>query len=273
MDIAVISDTHLAARAPEFAANAHAALAWAAGADLVVHLGDASADGAKAADDLAFASGLLRRARPGMLVLPGNHDVGETPAAARATREPAADADRLARYGAAFGPDRWVRGAAGWWLVGLDSQLLGLGGAEEEAQFDWLAATLAETNGPVGLFLHKPLFQDGWDEPAAHPRYVPPAARLRLRAMLAGRDLRFVVSGHVHQRRRRRVDGVEHLWAPATAFLIPDRLQEAIGEKRLGAMRLVLERDSFRAEHADVPGMAPHDLLDFSAVYPGVADL
>jgi hypothetical protein len=158
--------------------------------------------------------------------------------------------------------------ALGWTLIGLDAQLLALGVAEEEAQFAWLAQTLAYAAGPIGLFLHKPLFRHGWEDQELHPRYVPLAPRRRLHGLFAGRDLRFVANGHTHQRRSLSVDGVEHLWAPSCAFVVPDLMQEWIGEKVVGAMTLTLEPRAHRFTFHVPPGVARHDLADYADVFP-----
>jgi hypothetical protein len=86
----------------------------------------------------------------------------------------------------------------------------------------------------VALFVRKPLFDRHPDEDVVNQRYVLPDHRRRLLAILGRADLRLVASGHVHQHRRRRVDDVEHCWAPSTAYVLPDRLQPRIGTKRVG---------------------------------------
>jgi hypothetical protein len=121
--------------------------------------------------------------------------------------------------------------------------------------------------------LHKPLFRDGPADTEAHIRYVPAAPRARLLALLASRDLRFVLSGHAHQSRRLTVDGVEHVWAPSTAFCIPDAVQEPIGVKRVGLLELELTAAGHRFTELAPPGLVAHDLIDHAEVYPQVTAL
>lgn len=278
MRIGVVSDTHLARRAPAFCRNWEVARDFlvSLSPDLIVHLGDISADGAGSADDLAEAAACFESLATPMRFLPGNHDLGDNPIRpGEAVREHPVSPERLARYRRIFGRDRWVHDLPGWRLTGLNAQLLGTGTREEENQFAWLADALADPIGPaIGLLLHKPLFRDGPADTEAHVRYVPAAARGRLLSLLEGRELRFVLSGHAHQSRSLVVGGVQHVWAPSTAFRIADGLQETIGAKRVGVLLLHLDRDGGHAfEEVSPPGLPNHDLLDFPDVYPEVAAL
>lgn len=285
MQIALISDTHLAPGASAFRANCDAARAWIAALapDLTVHLGDITADAAKDPAHYAEAVAAFEAWPTPLRFLPGNHDVGDNPDQegpdqegsdeARHGDEPPIDAGRLARYQAVFGPDRWALDAEGWTVIGLDAQVFGWAGAEQEDQFDWLADVLARAGGPIGVMLHKPLFRDGPDDTERHHRYVPSAPRARLLDLLRGHDLRFVVSGHTHQTRRCHVAGVEHVWAPSTAFVIPDSLQERIGDKIQGTMLLTLSGAGHRFTLAGPPGLTQRDLLDHAEVYPQLAGL
>ena len=231
MKLALVSDTHLTPRTAAFADNWRVVCAWveATAPDLVVNLGDITADGAHDLRELELArpafDGLQRETR----FLPGNHDIGDNPIAPGAPNEHPLDLARLADYRRLFGPDRWSFDAGSWQVIGLNAQLLATGTDEEEEQFAWLGEQLRARRGPLGLMLHKPLFRNGSGDREAHVRYVPMLARRRLLASLAARDLRFVASGHAHQARALQVDGVEHIWAPSTAYCIPDVIQEPIG--------------------------------------------
>lgn len=263
MKLALVSDTHLAPRAAAFGDNWQAARRWIAAQqpDLVVHLGDISADGEHDPAELQQVSASLAGLAAPLHCLPGNHDIGDQP-----------DAAALAQYRRSLGADRWSLLAAGWQLIGLNAQLLGAGDAEEQAQFDWLQQELARSAAPLGLLLHKPLVAPAAAAAAdaAEPggRYVPAAAAQRLLRLLRGRSLRFVLSGHTHQAHRFSVDGVEQIWVPSTSFCIPDAVQERIGSKCVGAMLLQLEGPQYRAELHAPPGMVRHNLLDFDSVYP-----
>ncbi|WP_233559810.1 hypothetical protein [Oleomonas cavernae] len=86
--------------------------------------------------------------------------------------------------------------------------------------------------------------------------------------LLARRDLRFVVAGHTHQTRQIEVDGVEHVWAPSCAFIIPDALQETIGAKIVGAMTLDLTDTTHHFRLALPDRVAQHNVADFPQLYP-----
>jgi 3',5'-cyclic AMP phosphodiesterase CpdA len=271
--VVVVADTHLAAADRLLVENWAAAARWmeVTRPDFVVHLGDISADGLHIAGDLAFARSVFAQSALDIGFVPGNHDIGDHPPAPGMDAEEPFDLARLAEYRALFGPDRWALDLGPWRLIGLNAPLFGTGLAEEAAQAAWLASALAGHAGPLGVFLHKPLFRDAPEEDLAHVRYVPRAARLALLAALAPYDLRFVCAGHTHQVRQSVHAGVEHVWAPSTAFTVPDFRQETIGEKLVGVLSLDLSEDGHRFSHIIPAGMRPYDLMDFEHIYPALA--
>ncbi len=275
MRIAVISDTHLAMRATSLLENWRIVARWIAEAhpDLVVHLGDISLDGASNPEELREAASILADLGVPIRFLPGNHDIGDNPIAPDAPTEHLLDLARLEEYRVLFGVERWSLKADGWRVIGLNAQLFGTATAEEEQQFDWLASELRGGRGPLGVMLHKPLFLDGPEDDEPHVRYVPEAPRRRLLAMLRGYDLRFVLSGHVHQSRRLLRDGVEHRWAPSTAFCLPDGVQERIGDKEVGVLTLILSGNKHRFAMIRPEGLVRHNILDHPQLYPGIVAL
>ena len=72
---------------------------------------------------------------------------------------------------------------------------------------------------------------------------VPAPARDRLGKRVRERGVGAVLSGHVHQSRVLRVDGVTHLWAPTTWAVLPDSVQATIGSKRCGLLQIELRDD------------------------------
>ena len=275
MRIALVSDTHLAERVPAFRANWQVVRAWldAVEPDLILHLGDITVNGAEHAAELnevrtAFA-GLAAPIR----FLPGNHDIGDNPIAPGVPNSHPLDLARLAEYRRVFGPDRWSIEAEGWSLIGLNAQLFGTGEAEEAEQFDWLDSVLDEGDGPLGLFLHKPLFRNRPEDPEAHIRYVPILPRQHLLGLLGRRDLRFVAAGHTHQHRQHVVDGVEHVWAPSCSMIFADAMQERIGAKTVGTLLLELTETGHRFSAEAPSGLQQLDLLDHPEAYPQIAAL
>lgn len=269
----MVADTHLHPRDTALAGNWESIVRWAGavGTDLLVHLGDISASGVEEPAQLAHARRLFTV--PGLPVrfVPGNHDIGEAPPGPGVPVHDPLDRARLADYRQWFGSDYWAHPVDRWLLIGLNALLLASGTEEEAQQHAWLEETLRGARGPVGVFLHKPLFRDNADETIVHGRYVPAAARRPLLALLRQYDLRFIASGHTHQARRHMADGVEHVWVPSAAFILPDSRQERIGEKVVGIMLLEIEADLYRFTHVIPSGLCPFELDQLAHIYPELA--
>lgn len=273
--IAIVSDTHFDANDRLLVNNWRAVERWlkANAPDLVFHLGDVTAKGSTDGAQLTFARDLLASSKIAIQTIPGNHDIGDCPVTiGELPADPLVPA-RMADFQRLFGPDRWHLKAGMWRLIGLNALVLGTGIAEEESQFAWLQQTLGTDEGPIGLFLHKPLFRDDPGEEIAHVRYPAKPARQRLLSILSGHDVRFVAAGHTHQMRRHYHAGIEHVWVPSTAFTVPDSRQERIGEKRVGIMTLELDADQHRFAFVAPHGLIPHSLMDFPHIYPALAAL
>jgi len=137
-------------------------------------------------------------------------------------------------------------------------------GSRQRGRAVRLARGRANTGGkPVALFLHKPIFLNGPDDPELESsaiRYVPMPARRRLVEMLRTVDLRLVASGHVHQRRDFTFGQVRHIWSPSAAFIINDRRQERIGLKEVGLVEYRFQPDAFEVRHVRAPGQVDIDL-------------
>ena len=265
-----MTDTHLAPGGKAVLANCDAVRGWvaAAQADITLHLGDVTAEGAVHADHFGAGASALGDWPTPLHILPGNHDIGDIHDVARSPSEPPVDRMRLDRYRRALGADRWRLAAEGWTLIGLNALLLGWDDEETAAQSAWLDDVLAESDGPVALFLHKPLFRTAPEDIERHIRYIPPEPRRRLLHQLAGADLRLVISGHTHQLRRHQIGPVEHVWAPSCAFYIPDSRQEVIGEKVVGTMLLTLAPGGYRLDFVGPQGITRNSLLDQTDIYP-----
>jgi 3',5'-cyclic AMP phosphodiesterase CpdA len=263
-----ISDTHLSREKPWFVPNfeAVAAIASARRPDLVVNTGDISLDGAGREDDLAFAGRCHAAFDVPVRAVPGNHDVGDNPW--RADLEQPINEERRRRYRRHFGDDFWLVDAGAWTLVGVNAQLLGSGLPAEDEQWAFLASVPARAaTRAIAVFVHKPLFDRHPAEDDVNQRYVTPEHRHRLLDLLGRANLQLVASGHVHQHRRHRLNEVDHCWAPSTAYVLPDRLQPRLGDKRVGYVDYV-----FHPAHVDVtvvetPELTHHDLDDFPLAY------
>jgi 3',5'-cyclic AMP phosphodiesterase CpdA len=265
MRIALVTDSHLAPIAEAFNANWQAVRRHIArdAIDLTIHLGDITLDGFSDRSQHDHASSLSQDWPTPLRFLPGNHDIGDHKPAPDMPAEEPLDLDLLALYRTRFGNDYWRIAAEGWWLIGLNAQLLGTETAAEAEQWKWLAAGLPECNArPVALLLHKPLFLDDPAEHLPSIRYVPREPRRRLLELLSALDLRLVLSGHTHQYVDRVIAGVRHVWLPSTAYIFPDTMQERIGEKVTAITVLELSADGYRLGIVSAEGVLPHNLVE-----------
>jgi 3',5'-cyclic AMP phosphodiesterase CpdA len=269
LHVVQVSDTHLSPTRPWINTNFDAItrIVSTMRPDLVVNTGDISFDGADVDGDLAFARDRHTGLGCPVRAIPGNHDVGDNPWQARG--EPhSITAARLERYRRHFDEDYWRVEAGRWLLIGIDVQLFGSGLVAEAEQWAFVAAaaTLAGSR-PIALFVHKPLFEEDPGEADVNHRFVPPAHRGRLMALL-GPGLRLVASGHVHQHRHRRVGAVDHWWAPSTAFVFSDHRQPRLGTKRVGYVDFVFDDDEVAVRIVEPPELSNHEIEEFEQLRP-----
>jgi len=273
MRIAVISDTHVSPEASAFVQNLAAVRHWIQKLrpDLVAHLGDGTVDGPRAPSQYQFLKDTLCGLPCPIRWLPGNHDIGEDAVAAEAAGEAVVSQQALSAWRNILGPDYWSIHTDGWQIIGLDSLLFGRADTEGSAQWTWLENELSSGSAKLGVMLHKPLFRDAPTDTEQHPRYIPAGERSRLWNALKTRDLRFILSGHTHQLRQTRVAGVEIVWAPSSAYRIPDAAQETIGRKLVGTLLLELGGADHIFAFVEPKGVTQHNIADHPDVYPDLA--
>ncbi|MEZ5411485.1 MAG: metallophosphoesterase [Acidimicrobiales bacterium] len=242
----VVSDTHLAPGHGTAQRNWDAVVASVADsdADVVVHLGDLTVDGANRPEELEYARAELDRLGRPCFVVPGNHDIGDNPVAGAPSGETVIDDERRRRWLDTFGLDWWRLDLDHWTLLALDAQLFGSGLAAEAVQWSWLAAQVSDVaDGQfLGLVVHKPLLGTEAELATAPSyRFVAPGPRGRLLDALQGRSPQLILSGHVHQHRILDLHGIRHVWAPTTWATLPDKTQPRYGFKCCGHLRLALD--------------------------------
>jgi hypothetical protein len=77
-----------------------------------------------------------------------------------------------------------------------------------------------------------------------------------------------IASGHVHQYRSTEMDGTRHVWAPSTAYFLPDARQPRYGLKEVGFVLHELHEDGqHKSRFATGPGSENLDLADFPGAY------
>jgi 3',5'-cyclic AMP phosphodiesterase CpdA len=242
--------------------------------DLVVHTGDVSAHGELADDDLRFAKSKLDAMGLPWLAIPGNHDVGNDPGLGATP----ANAERLARWTAIFGPDHFVTDVPGWRLIGLDTLITITDLPEAETQFQTLSGALQSAEDrSIALFLHKPLCEETMAEEVVTYWSVQPGPRRRITDLLVEFPPAFVASGHVHQWRDRGVvEGLRQIWAPAAAFIVGDTWQHRSpgSNKPVGYVEHLLHEDGGHEYKLIEPaGMQRHDLGLLPGIYPAMRPL
>jgi 3',5'-cyclic AMP phosphodiesterase CpdA len=252
--IAFLSDLHLSPTHGFFWNNfrlaCHAANQSAA--EAVVVNGDLCINGPDSDAEVDFAARALGRLHGRVLALPGNHDVGDEPPGQDPNQ--IIDEPRLARWDAAFGTDRFVMDTGAWRLIGLNAQLFGSGLRREAEQAAWLAQQLRPAGRRVALVLHKPLFAEHAEEDAPTTASLQHAPR---QALLRQGGFDMVISGHLHARRDRVVDGIRHLWLPALAFL---GAGSHGGQPAVGAVSIDFSEAEAVVADLPLPGAHPHDL-------------
>jgi 3',5'-cyclic AMP phosphodiesterase CpdA len=230
-----ISDTHLSPSKRHFAANWEPLSRWirAQEPDYVIHTGDVTVDGADVEQDLAHCAALFRQLGVPLLLVPGNHDVGDP----TSVFQPVTEA-RVAAWRRHLGPDWWSLDVEGWRLIGLDSMLIDSGLALEVEQGEWLDAQMQSAGDrSLGWFVHRPLFLEAPEEGDSGYWAIAPNARAPLFSRVRENGVSLVASGHLHQMNARVHQGCQYVFCPSSAYVVTEKLQaEMPGEKRLGAV-------------------------------------
>lgn len=270
--LVLVSDTHLSDQRPWFAPNFVACRDWVrdTSPDLVLNLGDMAFEAPLDTADLTAARDDHDALGVPWRAIPGNHDIGDGPRTDGAGQRFAVNAGSRALWADVIGPEWWTVEAGAWTLIGLNTQLFGTGDPAEKEQEAFLDVALATAAGrPILLATHRPWFLDRIDEPPNHPgRWIWPETRDVLWPKLKAGGVRAIVSGHVHQHRHMSADGIELIWAPSTAFHMPDDQQPAMGLKRLGLLDLRLESDgSIAVDFVEPDGITQQSLTEFPDAY------
>ena len=77
-----------------------------------------------------------------------------------------------------------------------------------------------------------------------------------------------IASGHVHQHRDSESGGTRFIWAPSTAYVLPDTRQPRYGRKEVGYVGHRLRADGTHdSRFVAVPGAATLDIADYPDAY------
>lgn len=264
-----VSDTHLSRERPFFVPNWDAMVAHvnAARPDLLLNSGDIALNGENVPDDLAFAAEQHARIEVPVRAIPGNHDLGDNPSPG--SHGTGISDPRRDIYRRHFGAEQWTMTAGDWYIIALNAQLMGSDLPAEAAQWTFLEQAFAMAGDrPVALFLHKPLFRDAPDEThEAAGRYVLRGPRAQLLGLARHANLKLIACGHVHQHRMFEHNGVRHVWAPSTAFILPDDLQPRIGTKEVGLVEYVFDGADVDVRFVTPEGAQHLNIVDVPGAY------
>jgi 3',5'-cyclic AMP phosphodiesterase CpdA len=223
--------------------------------DLVIHTGDIVILNPDSPDDRQAAWRLHQQINAPLLVLPGNHDVGES--GDDVWMGVSVTSDRVASFAGTWGADRFFQfgdtGAQDWAFIGINSERMSSGLPEEDEQWDWLAGVADQVRGKsVMLFLHKPLWLLGGAEAGMT---IPEPDRERLLSVLAGSRLRVVANGHLHRYRHAYEGGLLTIWSPSLTFAMPPSPEYGFGPSVSGIVEYQIDGDAIEAEFRPVPGL------------------
>jgi 3',5'-cyclic AMP phosphodiesterase CpdA len=225
--------------------------------DLVINTGDAVLLNPDSPDDRQAALRLHQQISAPLLVLPGNHDVGES--GDDVWMDVSVTSERIAAFVGTWGADRFFRtgsadtGSQDWAFIGINSERMSSGLPEEDKQWDWLADVAGQVRGKsVMLFLHKPLWFLGGAE--AGMTILEPD-RERLLSVLAGTRLRVVANGHLHRYRHALVGDLLTVWAPSLTFALPPDPDRGFGPSQSGVVEYRIDGDALEASFRPVPGL------------------
>ena len=225
--------------------------------DLVIHTGDVVILNPDSPDDRQAAWQLLQQINAPLLVLPGNHDVGES--GDDVWMDVSVTSNRVAGFAGTWGADRFLRlgdagtGSQDWAFVGINSERMSSALPEEDEQWDWLASVAEQVRGKsVMLFLHKPLWLLGGSR--AGMTILGPD-RERLMSVLAGTRLRVVANGHLHRYRRAFEGDTLTVWAPSLTFSLPADPDHGLAPSTPGVVEYLIDGDDVRVELRRVPGL------------------
>ena len=233
LSIALVTDTHVRVEHDDgqraFPSDARhndrnravAASIREAGVDLVLHLGDVVHPIPTLPthrEALGVAAEIYGTVGAPMVVVPGNHDVGDKHTTAAA---PAQVTEGRLAFRSQWGAPFRSLDVHGVHLVVVDGTLLSAATEEAAEQRAWLSADLSACHDRTFVFTHYPPFLHVADEPE-HYDNLGPEARAWLLALLADHGVEALFCGHVHRFFYNVHRGVDLYTLPSAAFARPE---------------------------------------------------
>jgi len=201
--------------------------------------------------------------------IPGNHDIGDKPSGWLPAPPISDEARRI--YTEAFGPDRHAFDHDGVRFVMADASLINSGLVAEAEQWEWLDANIPKDRRSF-LGLHYPPYLLDPDEPDHYDNLANPG-RARLLAMLRGRPVEALFTGHVHNVFMNRWGDTDIHVLPGIAFMRHDYTQlfsapptdDEFGRNHVGRL-------GFMVVEVFAKGHTVHWVHTNGGVEPGIAD-
>jgi len=198
---------------------------------------------------------LLENVRGPRFIIPGNHDVGST--VGWRHHDPVGMQEACRAFRETFGPDRWVCDAAGFRIIGINSQMLGSRLSDAHEQTAWLQnALMRPTDLLKAVFLHTPPYlvtpEDRFDD-GSEQMCLRPEARRPLLELLNAAPPALLITTHAHRFWTRREPAWDWLGLPATALgldemvNVPDH-HVPEGDNRVGWVELCRDGSGWHAE-------------------------
>ncbi len=171
-------------------------------------------------DVLRYGADFMARFPGPRYCIPGNHDIGST--VGWHHHDPEEMSEACAAFRVELGPDWWVLEAAGFRVLGVNSQVFGSFLPEAEEQIDWLRAELARPSSHLrAVFLHTPPYlkkpDDAFDD-GSEQMCLRPQARAPLLEILNRYPPDLVISAHCHRFWTRKEPEWDWLGLPATSL-------------------------------------------------------
>lgn len=241
-----ISDTHLSSKRAYALENWQATLRYIQDnqPDLVIHTGDIVLDDPDDLDDLKFGFEQLNRIPVPWKVVPGGHDVGDSPP--DPWQGQYITNSRLDRYLGYYRNDKWGFEFGDWYFIGLNCQLFNSGLDEEEEQWDFLRSQLKSAiTKRIALFFHKPPCEQSFFEDTDTVSYIPQRSRKDLFSIIKDHKVSMICVGHRHTYLTFQSQGITVVAAPTTSLLdTKDELVTSDGVLVNGCVEYVFHEDA-----------------------------
>lgn len=159
-------------------------------------------------------------------LIPGNHDVGQIP-----------DKEKLDFYFRYYPTDKFDFRYKGLQFIGINSCLINSGTEQEQAQLNWLKASLNKKSGKVRkiVFTHHPFFITDINEKDSYSN-IPGEKRMEYMQLFKNSGVKMIFAGHYHNNAIAQHDGIEMITTSAVG--------KQLGKAKSGFRMVTVYNDS-----------------------------